>query len=264
MVIRRKDDSIQPVEGIVRNVSAERIGFQIDGETVPVSRAKVDGVIYYHAAGRKLPRPLCFVEDVTGQRLAAVGATLAGDHLQLQTVCGLKLRRPLRVLSRLDFSAGKVQFLSDLKHELVRYTPYVGPATQAQIRRRRPRNDCSLDGRTLELRFPEKDDAAEPLAYAKGVSLHSRTLLVYRLPGRYRRFRAVAGIDPAMAGRGHVRLVVAGDDKELLSTVLAGSKDPVTIDVDITGVTRLKILVDFGENRDDADRVHLCDARVIQ
>ena len=73
-----------------------------------------------------------------------------------------------------------------------------------------PRFDRNFDGGPLQL-------GGTP--YRKGLALHGRTELVYRLPDRFSRFRAVAGIDDAVRPGGKVRLVVRGDDKVLLDAV---------------------------------------------
>ena len=42
------------------------------------------------------------------------------------------------------------------------------------------------------------------------------------------------------------------------------SLTPITINIDITGVRRLSILVDFGQQLDIADHLHLCNARITK
>ena len=71
------------------------------------------------------------------------------------------------------------------------------------------------------------------VVYGKGLALYCRTELVYRLPGRFSRFQAVAGIDDAVRPNGKVRLVVRGDDKVLLEAVIPGSDAPRPIDLDV-------------------------------
>ena len=88
--------------------------------------------------------------------------------------------------------------------------------------------------------------------------------LVYRLAGDFRQFQALAGIDDRVRPAGNVRLVVSGDGKELFGQTITGSDDPLAVAVDITGVKRLRILVDFGEQVDIADCLDLCDARITK
>jgi hypothetical protein len=118
-----------------------------------------------------------------------------------------------------------------------------------------PRGDRSLLSGPLQV---------DGIRYAKGLALHSRTTLVYRLPGRFRRLVAVAGIDDRVRPRGNVRLVIRGDDRVLLDAAVAGTDPARPLDLDVAGVRRLTILVDFGEDLDVADHLDLCEARLLQ
>jgi hypothetical protein len=61
-----------------------------------------------------------------------------------------------------------------------------------------------------------------------------------------------------------VTLIISGDGKQLLSENLAGTKQ-VNIDLDLRGVRRLEILVDFGEdNVGYGDYLNLCNARLMK
>ncbi len=74
----------------------------------------------------------------------------------------------------------------------------------------------------------------------------------------------MAGIDSRLRGCGHVLLVIRGDDRDLLRQTISGQQPPVPLDVNIEGVRRLEILVDFGETLDVADHLNLCNARIIK
>jgi hypothetical protein len=100
--------------------------------------------------------------------------------------------------------------------------------------------------------------------FSKGLALRSRTEITYRLPPRYQRFMAIAGIEPATTTAGHVRLSIFGDDRALLETEVTGDQPPHPIQLDISNVKRLKILVDFGQNLDTGDWLNLCDARIAK
>jgi hypothetical protein len=99
--------------------------------------------------------------------------------------------------------------------------------------------------------------------YAKGLAMHSRSELVFRLPGDFRRLQALAGIDDAVRPGGNVRLSIYGDDRLLLEEVITGRDKPRRLDLDIRGVARLKIVADF--NGDEvSDHLDLCEARILE
>jgi hypothetical protein len=147
--------------------------------------------------------------------------------------------------------------LSDLKADSVEWVPYfsIGKELPTRAAFYAPRMDRSLGGGPLQL---------DGQRYKKGVAIHSRTTMVYRLPDRFRRFSALAGIDERVHPRGNVRLVIHGDERELLNVTVAGTEKAKPIDLDVTGVRRLTILVDFGDDLDVADHLDLCEARLTK
>ena len=187
-----------------------------------------------------------------------VGAVAAHWPSKLQwTTPGGPERRASRSTrsSQIDFSGGKIVYLSDLKPESVRWTPYFGvgkppPAVRAVLRPAvRPR-----------LRVAARCNWAAS-SYRKGLALHSRTEMVYRLPDRFSRFRAMAGIDDAVRPGGKVRLVIRGDDRAVRRRHHR-QRPPRPIDLDLTGVRRLTIVVDFGDSLSVGDHLLLCNARL--
>jgi hypothetical protein len=258
VLVVRKGDSLDFHRGILREIGPAAVRFEVDGEMLPVKREKVFGVIICQAAARNLPRPVCHLVEGNGSTWVASTIGLEGEQVQWTTPLGLAVKRPLGELAKIDFSQGKIVYLSDLKPESVEWTPYIaaGKPIASWSEFFRPRNDQSLRSGPLEL-------AGKP--YKKGLALHSRTTMVYRLPGRFHRFKAVAGIDDRFRPRGSVRLVIRGDDQVLARLAVAGTDEqPQTIDVDLSGARRLTILADFGDDLDVAGHLDLCEARIVK
>ena len=62
-----------------------------------------------------------------------------------------------------------------------------------------------------------------------------------------------------------MRLVIRGDDRVLFDREINGRDEPLPIALDVTGVVRLKILVDYGsDGSETADHLDLCDPRLFQ
>jgi hypothetical protein len=249
----RKDDNLDYHAGAIRGVTEEAVQVDLDGEMVRVQRAKVHGLVYHHSAGRQLPDALCSISDVCGSSWMARSVTSSGAAIEWITPAGVTVSRPLASLVRLDFAVGNVLYLSDLKPDSVEWTPFFGIGKELPTRLEfySPKTDRSRSGGPLEV---------DGKKYAKGLCIHSRTTIVYRLRGRFGRFKAVAGIDQKLRGLGNVQLVIRGDDKILLNVAIAGNTAK-TLDLDVAGVRRLTVLVDFGENMDIGDDLDLCDAR---
>ena len=256
-LVVKKGDALDENQGVLRNVAEDTVQFELDGELLPVKRERVYGLVYHQVAGRQLPQPLCTIREAAGAAWAARSLATNRDQLEWTTPTGLKLARPLAALARIDFSHGKIVYLSDLKAESVEWVPYyaIAGGSAARAALFAPRQDRSLASGPL---------VVEGVQYAKGLGLHSRTTLVYRLPESFRRFSAVAGIDDRVRPRGHVLLAVRGDGRVLWNGPVTGTEPAKAIDVDVAGVRRLTIFVDFGDDLDVADHLDLCEARLIK
>lgn len=257
VLVVRNEQALNYVAGVLHEVTADTVSFELEGETVPVGRRKVFGMVYYHAAEPQLPAALGRLAESSGSQWSVAEVSLERGALHFTTPAGVKLEMPLAALSWLDLSAGKIQYLSDLEPVAVAWTPFFGAAGEIPALDRffAPRRDSNLAGRPLQLAGTQ---------YRKGLCLHSRTEMVFRLPGEFRYFEAVAGIDDAVRPQGNVRLVIHGDGQTLWEGQLAGRDEPQLIRLEIAGVRRLGILVDFGADLDVADHLDLCEARVIK
>ncbi len=157
----------------------------------------------------------------------------------------------------LDFSVGKIIYLSDLDPESVRWTPYL---------------DFQKASATLEQFYaPRRDEGREHRSlmiggktYAKGLALYSRTEMTYRLPAGAKKFTAFAGIDDCVRAVGGVRLEVSADGKKLFDKSISGGDAPADIDLDVSGAKRLSILVDYGTGLDAGDYLDLAEAKILK
>lgn len=254
VVVLQKNSVLDYLNGVLGDAGDESIMFELDGEQVPVKWAKIEGLLYAHPAGRELPAAFCVAVDRAGSRFQVQTATIDRDNLKLTTPAGVQMMLALSNLAAIEF---KVQYLSDLKPESMDWRPFFGTAAGAKLSAGfyRPRFNRGLE--RAELRLGDK-------AYTKGLALHSRTEIVFRLPEKFRSFKCIAGLDDLVRPAGDVRLVIHGDEKQLLDMVITGKDEPRPIDVDLSGIKRLKILVDFGSDLDVADHLNLCDARLLK
>jgi hypothetical protein len=258
LLVVRKRDVIDYVEGAAGDVNDGTVNFSVDNENVTVTRARVAGIVYLHPPGNpELPEPACVYEDATGWRIKAMSVALANGELKIVTTFGAELTRPLESLKLLDFSPGRMIYLSGLPIASSEWTPLVDFGKQADSMPKfyRAREDRGLDTDALQV---------SGKTYPKGIAIPARTALVYKIAGKGKRFKALAGIDDSVHETGAVRLVISGDGKTLFDGRIVGREPPVDLDLDVSGVKRLNILVDFGEKLDVGNYLDLCDARIVK
>lgn len=273
LIVIRKDERIDYLEGIVEDITDEVVNFRLDGELVPVRREKVEGVVYFHANRGPAPAPAGVVHDTAGSHLNAAQLALTDGGFQITTASGVQLTRPMAAIRQIDFSAGKIQYLSEIEPRSIEWTPFFSPAgDDPQLTALyRPRMNLPLSNDTargdealLQLRMTNADGVPEIHTYSKGIAMHSRTRITWQLPDSFSSLKAVAGIDARYRNLGDVELVVEGDGKELFRAHVSGREEPLLLDIDLTGVRRLTILADFGKNLDVGDHLNLCNARVVK
>jgi len=256
LLVVRKKKSLDYLEGVVGNVGPERVEFKHDKDALNVNRTKIEGIIYYRAASDDLTPAICQVE-VAGSQVPASELALSEGKLTVKTPAGVELTFGLEEVVALDFSSGKIQYLSDLEPESVTFAPYLSLAQPLDSLTKfyRPRRDRGFEHEGLQL---------EGKKYTKGVCLSSRTSVVYRLGGKFREFRSVVGIEDTVRTAGNVHLEIVGDGRVLWQDDIHGRDAAKQIVVDLSGVKRLEIRVGYGKDLDLADQVALCDARMIK
>jgi hypothetical protein len=255
LIVVHKKGALDFQPGVLGDITDTTVAFTLDDEGLAVKRTKVAGLVYYHATGQELPGSICQLVDASGSRLEVSEAKLATGALQVTTPAGLKREVPLTQVAALT---ARVQYLSDLEPESATWAGYISGQNLPETVKRwfRPRFNEAVDGGELKI---------GSTVFAKGVAMCSRTELVYRLPpGEFKRLTALAGIDSRARPAGAVRLLIYGDDKPLWENDVMGTQEPLAIDLDLTGVSRLKIVADFGSGGEVMDLLDLCDARILQ
>ncbi len=261
VIVRKSAKSLDLLEGVIHSVTADVVEFEFDGQKIPVRRTKLEGVAF---AGRR-DRPARSI----GRLLDRFGgewqlASIESDDgmVRLVTASGVRWQWRLHHLRRLELQGSNVVYLSDLEPEKVEWTSFFPGGRLSESFRGlfAVQKDRSLSGEPLELAMAD----GHRRVFAKGLGIHSRTELVYRLTEPFERFHAIAGIDVAHRGRGTVQLTVMGDGRQLWSGTIRGSEPPVVLDLPIQGVRRLTLLVDYGDQSDTGDHLNLCEPRLLK
>jgi hypothetical protein len=257
LLVVREEDQLDYHEGVLGNIDAETCHLEMDKEDIPAKRAKAEGLIYFHPAATELPDPVGRLRAGGGSEWSLAAATLADGAVQIATPGGVTLTLPLDTIGRLDFTAGKIAYLSDLEPERATYVPFFGfQQDLGQLK--------DFYGYRRDAGFENSPLVLDGVSYKKGLALQSQTLLVYRLPGKFRVLKGVVGIDDGVRASGNARLRIAADGKTVWEGDVRGSDPPRELEVAIDGARRLEIVADYGEDQDIGDRVNLCDARVTK
>lgn len=255
LLVVRNGDVLDRLDGTISSLDPQTLTFLVGDQRVPIDRSKpkLFGVVTGRSATTAVT-PIGELQFRNGDRLPISTLSLDGDALRVDAN-GVEATVRLNAIEAIDFGRGKVKYLSDLEPRTLDHTPYFGPSAIDSVFD--VLEDHSDAGRDVPIRIDRQ-------AFRRGLVIHSRTTLKYRLNGEYQRFVAVAGIEQLVRPLGDLDLVITADGKELFRRNLKGTDAAVPLDLDVTGARELTIFVDFAGDSDISDHLALGDARLIK
>ncbi|PHS14332.1 MAG: hypothetical protein COA78_05870 [Blastopirellula sp.] len=260
-IVLRRGDALTYQEVIIKSITSEGVAIELDDLKTTVNLEKLEGLLFYQRGDRKFSKPICKLETTDGAAWLATELTLSDEGIfNLVSAAGVQLELPVESIQSLDFTDGNIIFLSDLPRN-EKWSPFVPSA----ISRSRlallyaARFDEDYQGQPLTLQMDGKI-----VPYSKGIAMHATTELIYQLPEDVKQFKAIVGLAPAVASAGNLHFKIIGDRKILAEHTIDGNSSPIVINADVTGVRRLKILVEAGESGDFSDQLHFCQARLLK
>lgn len=257
LLVIRRENSLDYLPGIVSAVTDDAIEFEYSGNKIPVPLTKAIGFILARKR-EDPPAPRLRVRTQDGSKWLLRSARLSDGTLTVVSMASVSHKLSLSDIARIEFSQVGMTSLSDLEPSSVKFEPFFGSQLGQQITRLYgPQYDQSIS-------IPDPSSKSGVREFQRGLALQSRTELVYRLAGKYQRFRATASIDPTSSNQADVEVVLLLDNKEAYRRSIAKSDSLVEIDVDVAAARRLTLLIDYGANIHLGDRLYLGDARLIK
>jgi len=259
------DGAINPLAGTLGLGSDDgaTISFTTEGgKQVNRKQETIHGLLWTREIDPNQVPPVCKLVDAHRNLVMAASVAVTADGLTATTPAGAKLEFPLTKVSKLDYSTGRLAYLSDLDPVLTMQNPDEDRLID------RYRRDTNLDG-TGPMKM-------KGVTHYKGLALHAPTELEYDLKGDYAQFKAVVGFDDAVGGieSAHpIVLKIEGDGKELYKDSFTraayarpSEKNPKNyeISLNIKDVQRLRIIVATSDLVPFGKHLNLAEARVTK
>ncbi len=236
------------VEGVLVSVGDQKVTLRYEGEDRLIDRKNIRAIRIATAgatpAGAKGKLTLTDGSEVVFDSL-----TMAAEIFTAKTVALGEVQIPRKSVAAVRFISARVTELSTLKPE-VEEAAFFDVKTPVGINKAAAGGPLKLAGKV----------------YASGVGASSFTKLDYAVDGKFKMFVAVLGIDDAARPLGNAAVTFLGDEKELAKPFLITGKDaPLDVRLDLTGVKKLTIRIDFGpDNLPVGDQVDIASARLIK
>ena len=270
-IVLKRDGELTSVEGIAGDFDDGKLEFSIGERTARVAAQKIDTLLFYHAAGRELASPNCELLLIDESRAVARRLKWKDESLIATLVCGEEMTIPLKSISRMNFSLGRAEFLSQMEPTTNDWSALITSAAIVEKLRRMKlaRVNESFKGLPLSLKFRPNEDlsfATQIKQFEQGYAMQGGGKLAFSLGGRYRKLTGLVGFDPAASVTGHVKLIVLVDGKAVVEQELIHRtiKNPLQLDIDIKDAKRVVFQVDFQDGRSVGDQLHLVNLKVSQ
>ncbi len=251
MVVVARGGRLDALEGTIGagNEAGNAFTFTLaNGRDVPIKLNRIQGLIFSQPPQGNVAATICKITDRYHNLYYVQDLLIKDANISFTTVTGVKVTVPrLDELALLDFSQGKLTFLSDL--EPTRLEEVVMTEFAVSYRR-----DTNLDG-TGPLRMQGQE-------YTKGLAIHPRTVLEYNLGGDYKEFKTVIGVDDTNRTEVGVRVTFDGDGRQLFQLEVKREDPPQPVTLNIKDIQRLRLTVESLTPLDLGNQVNLADAKV--
>jgi len=276
ILLKRDGSGLDFYGGVVSGTKDDTIEFVLDGETIPVKRERIYGIVFPQAQNRRGSGLSVELGDTS--RLAARDVRLVDDRLSFTTSWNQTLTVPLAAVTRIDFSSGRFHYLSDL--DPVKET-YLGTQPEGSLLEDLLGDEDVLGTDAMVLWKLHRDElpmgpyGPQPLTlrgriYRKGIWLFPKCRIDYALDGKYSSFQGLAGVDDETAfncvgpnGPSEVKLTILVDGDIAWDQLINAPADPVEIELKVVNAQTLSVLVDFGDDDSACDYLDIVNARLL-
>ncbi len=189
------------------------------------------------------------VHTRSGGRITGSDVLFDRGLLRVEIDGGPTVDVPIADVERIYARSPAFSFLTDRPIDAQESVPYVGLAQPARI-------DRAVEGQRLEV---------GGRVVPRGIGVHARSLLAYRLAPTDRRFQAEAALLDSTNEWGSVIFRVLLDSRPAFeSDVVRRGDPPVAIDLDVRGTRVLILIVEFGPNGGTQDEAAWLEPRLVK
>lgn len=277
LIVEKRDGSgLDFLVGIVNSIREPEVLFLLNGTEIPVPRKRIVGIVFEEANSPDTNPAGVSVHLVDGSVIRGGEVFLEDSKLCFESSWEQFLEISVDGIAKIDFSSGRVHYLSDLDPIVEKYFG-LEPSGQewgTQFEEdRTTRTGLSSPWKMSRDRFP---NSGRPLLslqgrrFKKGICIFPSARIDYALDARYSSLKALVGIDDDVAFNQQstqaptaVELRIEADGEQIYRTLIRALDQPVPLDLKLDGVNTLSLTVDFGDGSSICDYLDLADAKLI-
>lgn len=275
VIQKRNSDGLDFLAGNIAAINETEILFLLDGDEIPVPRTRVFGIVFAELSESNLKGSI-MLRTTDGQVIMANSVEFAANEFRIETSWRQSLKLPQGTVTEIDFSSGRLHYLSDLKPITEEYFG-LDPVGQEWgtlfDADRKTRTGLSSQWKMSTDRFMNNGRPSLTLrskTYSKGLCLFPSAKVEYALDRQYSQFTAIVGVDddvafqqPRKGQQTMVELRVEADGEILFQQLISAIADPIKLNLPVTNRNTLSIFVDFGDNSSVCDYLDLANAVLV-
>ncbi len=193
LIIRRQSGALDQAAGIVLEIEKDRVTFDLDGQSIPAPREKLEGLIFKSLANQNTKSSYEIADSYGSIYRVAKLRGIGDDSIEFETPGGLTRKIPLSSIERLS-AEGNVVFLASQEPASMSFSP------EFKVPVKKPLFDAWLGpGKVNE----------------RTVRLVAPCRLEFRVPDGFQRFQAVIEPDPEVVAGGGCEWILSADGEEL-------------------------------------------------
>ena len=244
MILR--EGELNPLGGVVKNIAEDgsKVEFELaPGRVLPVLFERINGFLFFNSEVSET-EPVCMVVDITGSTMAAAKISLKEKTYTVTTLSGDELTLAEATLAKLDFSSGKLRYLSDMPFTVLELKEFGGNKTLISegfmIKK-----DSGLGPDDEVLKIGTK-------TYKKGLAVQLVDL-EFLLNGKFKTFKADvgrhAGFSPIL--KGSQPLLTIRCDGVVVHSKTVQPGEPTPLAINISDVNKMQITISLTNNVDE-------------
>ncbi|MCC9602423.1 NPCBM/NEW2 domain-containing protein [Stieleria sp. JC731] len=240
LVIRRANDQLDPVEGVILSISAQTVNFELDGDEIEAPVERLEGVLFRNILENSSSGTR--VETVFGSSMVASRIRLANDgqDVQLTLQAGVQHDVPVNQIKRIQFASAR-QMLASQPPASKRMQPYLKTGISESL---------------FDAWFAPSSDKDDILAAAGGE-------IEYRIESGFENFTGSVSRASESEGKGKIKIQIVVDDEvrweqDVQDSELAGFQ------ISVAGARRIKLSVQPTNDGDIGDLVRFFKPRLLK
>ena len=239
--IRTSDGKVHRVTGEVVGMNDQSLSFLYQGQEREVKRERVIGLVLHKKRSEKGNnlKLISLIRLIGGSQVPGIVSFDENSQITIGLPWGDQVSIAKDDLESVKTINARSISLTEMLPESVTEVPFFNQVFPYRVNR-------AFTGKELQIGSQ---------VFSKGLCVHAKTVLVYRLDQQFEKFSVLPGLQSGTGELGNVAVSITADGKTLFENQeFTSQTQQELLNLDVSGCRTLTLTVDFGKNQDVGDR----------